>query len=112
MIRDCLQRRFPFSCHTGLNFIGIDALCDGLRQAAAHGQGLVEDVQTSEFGLTFVGGQISGQQAHGRGFARAVGAEESYDLALRDVEVDMVDYCAVAEALGEILRQDHKPFRL
>jgi dihydroflavonol-4-reductase len=38
MIRDFLQRRFPFSCHTGLNFIGIDDLCDGLRQAAALGQ--------------------------------------------------------------------------
>ena len=35
MIRDFLQRRFPFSCRTGLNFIGIDDLSDGLQQAAA-----------------------------------------------------------------------------
>jgi dihydroflavonol-4-reductase len=38
MIRDFLQRRFPFSCRTGLNFIGIDDLSDGLRQAAARGR--------------------------------------------------------------------------
>ena len=38
MIRDFLRRRFPFSCHTGLNFIGIDDLSDGLQQAAALGR--------------------------------------------------------------------------
>jgi dihydroflavonol-4-reductase len=38
MIRDFLQRRFPFACHTGLNFIGIDDLSDGLQQVAALGQ--------------------------------------------------------------------------
>ena len=38
MIRDFLQRRFPFSCRTGLNFIGVDDLSDGLQQAAALGR--------------------------------------------------------------------------
>jgi dihydroflavonol-4-reductase len=38
MIRDFLQRKFPCYCHTGLNFIGIDDLSDGLRQAAALGR--------------------------------------------------------------------------
>jgi dihydroflavonol-4-reductase len=38
MIRDFLQRRFPCYCHTGLNFIGINDLSDGLRQAAARGR--------------------------------------------------------------------------
>jgi len=38
MIRDFLQRRFPFYCRTGLNFIGIDDLSDGLRQVAALGR--------------------------------------------------------------------------
>ncbi len=38
MIRDFLQRRFPFACHTGLNFIAIDDLSDGLQQVAAFGQ--------------------------------------------------------------------------
>jgi dihydroflavonol-4-reductase len=38
MIRDFLRRRFPFSCHTGLNFIGIDDLSDGLQQVAAGGR--------------------------------------------------------------------------
>ena len=38
MIRDFLQRRFPFYCRTGLNFIGIDDLGEGLQQAAALGR--------------------------------------------------------------------------
>jgi dihydroflavonol-4-reductase len=38
MISDFLQRRFPCYCHTGLNFIGIDDLSDGLRQVAALGR--------------------------------------------------------------------------
>jgi dihydroflavonol-4-reductase len=38
MIRDFLQRRFPFSCHTGLNFIGIDDLSEGLQRVAALGR--------------------------------------------------------------------------
>jgi dihydroflavonol-4-reductase len=38
MIRDFLHRRFPFSCRTGLNFIGIDDLSDGLRLAAERGR--------------------------------------------------------------------------
>jgi dihydroflavonol-4-reductase len=38
MIRDFLQRRFPFSCRTGLNFIGVDDLSAGLQQAAALGR--------------------------------------------------------------------------
>jgi dihydroflavonol-4-reductase len=38
MIRDFLQRRFPFYCRTGLNFIGIDDLSEGLQQVAALGR--------------------------------------------------------------------------
>jgi dihydroflavonol-4-reductase len=38
MIRDFLQGRFPFYCRTGLNFIGIDDLSEGLQQVAALGR--------------------------------------------------------------------------
>jgi dihydroflavonol-4-reductase len=38
MIRDFLQSRFPFYCRTGLNFIGIDDLSDGLQKVAALGR--------------------------------------------------------------------------
>jgi len=38
IIRDFLQRKFPCYCHTGLNFIGIDDLSNGLRLAAAQGR--------------------------------------------------------------------------
>jgi dihydroflavonol-4-reductase len=38
MIRDFLQGRFPFYCRTGLNFIGIDDLSEGLQQVARCGR--------------------------------------------------------------------------
>jgi dihydroflavonol-4-reductase len=38
MIRDFLQRRFPFCCRTGLNFIGVGDLSRGLQAAAAAGR--------------------------------------------------------------------------
>jgi dihydroflavonol-4-reductase len=38
IIRDFLQRRFPFYCRTGLNFIGIGDLSQGLQLVAESGQ--------------------------------------------------------------------------
>jgi len=38
IIRDFLERRFPFYCRTGLNFIGIRDLSQGLQRAAEAGQ--------------------------------------------------------------------------
>jgi dihydroflavonol-4-reductase len=38
IIRDFLQRRFPFYCRTGLNFIGIGDLSQGLQLAAQSGR--------------------------------------------------------------------------
>jgi len=38
MILDFLQRRFPFYCRTGLNFIGIRDLSQGLQRVAESGQ--------------------------------------------------------------------------
>jgi dihydroflavonol-4-reductase len=38
IIRDFLQRRFPFYCRTGLNFIGVGDLSRGLRAVAESGR--------------------------------------------------------------------------
>jgi dihydroflavonol-4-reductase len=38
IIRDFIQRRFPFYCRTGLNFIGIGDLSRGLQSAAESGR--------------------------------------------------------------------------
>ena len=38
MIRDFLQRRFPFYCRTGLNFIGVRDLSTGLQRVAESGK--------------------------------------------------------------------------
>jgi dihydroflavonol-4-reductase len=38
IVRDFLQRRFPFYCRTGLNFIGVEDLSQGLQLVAASGQ--------------------------------------------------------------------------
>jgi dihydroflavonol-4-reductase len=38
MIRDFLARRFPFFCHTGLNFINVGDLSRGLQAAASAGR--------------------------------------------------------------------------
>jgi dihydroflavonol-4-reductase len=38
IISDFLQRRFPFYCRTGLNFIGIGDLSQGLQRVAESGQ--------------------------------------------------------------------------
>jgi dihydroflavonol-4-reductase len=38
IIRDFLQRRFPFYCRAGLNFIGVGDLSQGLQLAAESGQ--------------------------------------------------------------------------
>jgi len=38
IIRDFLQRRFPFYCRTGLNFIGVGDLSQGLQRVAESGR--------------------------------------------------------------------------
>jgi len=38
IIRDFLQRRFPFYCRTGLNFVGVGDLSQGLQLVAESGQ--------------------------------------------------------------------------
>jgi dihydroflavonol-4-reductase len=38
MIRDFLRRQFPFYCRTGLNFIGVGDLSEGLQRVVAAGE--------------------------------------------------------------------------
>jgi dihydroflavonol-4-reductase len=38
IVRDFLDRRFPFYCRTGLNFIGVSDLSEGLQLVAASGK--------------------------------------------------------------------------
>ncbi len=38
IVRDFLQRKFPFYCRTGLNFIGVADLSEGLQVVAASGK--------------------------------------------------------------------------
>jgi dihydroflavonol-4-reductase len=38
IVHDFLQRRFPFYCRTGLNFIGVGDLSEGLQLVAASGE--------------------------------------------------------------------------
>jgi dihydroflavonol-4-reductase len=38
IVRDFLQRKFPFYCRTGLNFIGISDLSQGLQRVAERGR--------------------------------------------------------------------------
>jgi len=38
IIRDFLGGRFPFYCRTGLNFVSVEDLSDGLQRAALHGR--------------------------------------------------------------------------
>src|SRR5262249_38017207 len=56
--------------------------------------------------LTGVGGEHAGEDAERRRLAGAVRAEETRDLAARDVQRDAVDGGAPAEALGELPRLD------
>jgi hypothetical protein len=46
--------------------------------------------------------------AEGRGLARAVGPEQADDLALVDVEGDVLDDGAIAEALRQALRAEQR----
>ena len=61
-----------------------------------------------QLGLAVVGHHQPEQHPHGRGLAGAVGAEEAVDVALADVEVDVVDGAHVAVRLGQAAGLDHR----
>jgi hypothetical protein len=52
-----------------------------------------------EYDLAAVDGQGARDQVHGRGLARAIGAEQTHDLARVDVKAQFVDGHQAAEAL-------------
>jgi hypothetical protein len=53
------------------------------------------------------GHEVAGENAHRGGLARPVGSQQTNDLALLDIEADIVDGEALAVVLGEILDSDH-----
>jgi hypothetical protein len=69
---------------------------------------LIEDVEPGNDGLAGGGRHVARQDAHGRGLAGPVGAEEAEDLALVDAERDVVDRGDAAVLLGEVLNLDHR----
>src|SRR5258706_9992104 len=69
--------------------------------------GLVEDVEAVDGGGTARGREVAGEHAHGRGFAGAVGAEETDDIALLNLEADAIYGEGLAEDLGQIFNGNH-----
>src|SRR5207302_10170943 len=53
------------------------------------------------------GGEVPGQDAHGGGLSRPVGAEEADDLALGDGERHVADGRVIAVIFGQVLDVDH-----
>ena len=66
-----------------------------------------EDVDAADLGLAGRGGEVAGEDVHRGGFPRAVGAEESDDLALADREGDIVDGEFGAVVFHEVVDFDH-----
>ena len=73
-------------------------------------EGLVEDVETGDPGMAFGGRQVAGQDAHRRGLAGPVGAEEAQNLAGFDLEAQVVHGRERPVALGHVLHFDHAAF--
>jgi hypothetical protein len=63
--------------------------------ATADLHGRVEDVEARDDGSPLGGGEKTGQDAHRRGLARAVGPDEAEQLATGDLEAHLVDRQAV-----------------
>src|SRR5204862_193861 len=59
--------------------------------AAAHFERLVDDIEPGDFGNAAAGRHIASQDAHGRRFARAIGAQEPDDLTAIDREGHAID---------------------
>ena len=58
--------------------------------------------------LAFARRQQAGQHLHGRGLAAAVRADEAEDLAAFDGEAHPIDGGEIAEAAGEVARDDDR----
>src|SRR2546426_2520139 len=80
----------------------LEAPGDAALDAVLHR--LASDVLAAEEDLAAVGLQESADQVDQARLARAVGADQRDDLALADLEVDLVDGMGFAEVLGQLRR--------
>jgi hypothetical protein len=64
-----------------------------------------DGVEAENFDCAGGGGEDAGEHLDGGGFARAVGAEESVELARGHAERDVFDGDEIAETAGEALGQ-------
>lgn len=72
-------------------------------------RGLMDDgIEAVELHTAAGGRQQGSQHFNGGGFTRAVGAEESKDLALGDIESDVIDGSEFAEFLYQALGANHE----
>ena len=69
--------------------------------------GLLEDIETGDAGLSRRGRKKAGEDAHRRRFPGAVLAEESDDLALTHFEGDVFDRDIASVSLGQAFDFDH-----
>ena len=71
----------------------------------AHRGGLADHVVAGHLGPPAVGRQQGGEDAHGGGLARPVGAEKAQHRARGHLEVDAVEGADLAEVLDQPLGQ-------
>ena len=89
--------------------VGVDGRI--FRQVAdplLHLDGILEDVEPAHLRLAARRRQDSGEDAHGRRLAGAVGAEETEDLARLHLEADVVDRLQLPVALHQVLDFNHE----
>jgi len=89
--------------------VGVEGDVFGhVADAFADFEGVGDDVVAGDADFAVGGGKISGEDLHGGAFAGAVGAEETDDLALVDMEADVLDGAETGVGLGEVIDFDHK----
>ena len=69
--------------------------------------GLFEDVVSIDFDRALAGGQVAGEDVHGRGLAGAVRPQEAEDLPFFHLKADMVYSHMGPIPLGQVLYLDH-----
>ena len=100
-VEDRLQVEELAARHEGVDGRVLQRHADG----TANGIGLLDHVVPRDEGLALGGTQQSRQHADGRRLARAVGAQETEDLAGRDGDIDTGDGLDVPESPNEIFRR-------
>ena len=78
--------------------------------APAHGNGVGHDIVASDMGRTAAGGQRTGQDFHGGGFAGPVGAQEADNFALRDLKTEALQGECRTVATCQSIDFDHRLF--